>query len=463
MIGKPLNSLKLESAYEDLLGKYRSNGYSLARIHTIQFDSLSGKLSLTINEGIIDKIFLKGKEISRDWVIWRELGFRDGSVFTVNKGRQALTNLYGTNLFEQVLMDVAYENDLPVITIQIEEKPTDVSRLGFRIDNERNLQPSFEFRNENLLGTATEAGISFAGGLENRKYLADVQINRFFNTYFTVNFDVYYDVRDINTYVNDIRQTTQKAFVRSSIGEYRQILYGASFQMGQQVERFGEFNIEYRLESDEIKFISGTGYNPEQFTLQAFRISSTIDSRDRYPFARNGSLTNFSWETAISTLKNVVGDVGYSKIYLAYETNTSYENFTLHPKFIVGFGDQTLPLTQQFSLGGEDSFFGLREYDSRGRQIFLTSVEFRTRFPFKFIWDTYFRLRYDFGNIWPQREDIRIKDFHHGIGAILSLDTPVGPINLSVGRSFYVRRDLLNQPLTLGPILAYFSLGYPIL
>ncbi len=463
LLGKPVNVPKLELAYENLLGMYRTNGYSLARIHTINFDSIAGELSLVINEGIIDKIYLKGKKISRDWVIWRELDFSDGNVFTVDKGRKALTNLYGTNLFEQVLMDVGYENNLPVITIQMEEKPTDVSRLGFRIDNERNLQSSLEFRNENLLGTATEAGASVAGGLKNRKYLVDFQANRIFNTYFTFNLDAYYDLRDINTYANDIQETTSKAFVRSRIGEYRQILYGLSFQLGQQVERFGIFNIEYRIESDEVKFITGTGYNPEQFTLQAFRISSTIDSRDRYPFARNGSLTNYSWETATSSLKSVVGDVGYSKIYFAYETNTSYKNFTLHPKIIVGFGDQTLPLTQQFSLGGEDSFFGLREYDTRGRQIFLTSVEFRTRFPFKIIWDTYFRLRYDFGNLWPQREDIRISDFHHGIGAILSLDTPAGPINASIGRSFYIRKDLLDQPFTLGPIVAYFSIGYPIL
>ncbi|MDP1677987.1 MAG: patatin-like phospholipase family protein [Bacteroidota bacterium] len=462
LIGKPINNPKTEDAYEKLLGMYRSNGYSLARIQKTSFDSSTGSLSLEISEGIISKIYLTGKEISRDWVIRRELGFSDGDIFTVDKGKKALTNLYGTNLFDQVSLDIGYEKDQPIITIQMEEKPTDVSRLGFRLDNERNLQPSLEFRNENLLGTATEIGASFAGGLRNRKYLTDFQANRLFNTYFTFNLDAYYDLRDINTFANDVNQSSKKKFVRSKIGEYRQVLYGISFQLGQQVERFGVFNIEYRVESDEIKFITGTGYNPEEFTLQAFRISSTIDSRDRYPFARTGSLTNFSWETATSTLKGVVGDVGYSKIYFAYETNTSYENFTLHPKIIVGFGDQTLPLTQQFSLGGEDSFFGLREYDSRGRQIFLTSVEFRTQFPFKIIWDTYFRIRYDIGSIWPQKEDIRLRDLHHGVGAILSLDTPAGPISASIGRSFYIRRDLLEQPLTLGPIIGYLSIGYPI-
>ncbi|MFA6457423.1 MAG: patatin-like phospholipase family protein, partial [Bacteroidota bacterium] len=459
----PINYHRLKTAYENLLGMYRRDGYSLARITSEQFDTTSGTLSLTINEGTIFKIYLRGKEKSRDWVIWRELGFRDGNLFTVEKGKTALTNLYGTNLFDQVLMDVGFEQGQPTITIQMEEKPTEVSRLGFRLDNERNLQPLIEFRNENLLGTATEIGASFAGGLRNRLYIADFQANRIFNSYFTLNMDAYYDLRDIYTYANDPKHTNRRAFERLRIGEYRQILYGVSFQLGRQVERLGIFNVEYRIESDEAKFISGTGYQPEQFTLQAFRITSTIDSRDRYPFARRGSLTNFSWETATSTLKNVVGDVGYSKIYFAYETNISYENFTLHPKIIAGFGDQTLPLTQQFSLGGEESFFGLREYDSRGRQIFLTSLEFRTRFPFKLIWDTYFRLRYDLGSIWPQREDIRIRDFHHGIGGILSLDTPAGPVSFSVGRSFYIRRDLLEQPLTLGPIVAYFSLGYPIL
>ncbi|NUN69772.1 MAG: patatin-like phospholipase family protein [Bacteroidetes bacterium] len=463
LTGRPVNLYRLKTAFEQMLGLYRTSGYSLARIIATDFDPVTGTFTIDINEGVIHRIYLRGKEQSRDWVIWRELGFRDGNVFTVDKGKNALMNLAGTNLFDQILMDVGFEEGLPTVTIQLDEKPTEVSRLGFRLDNERNLQPSLEFRNENLLGTATEIGASFAGGLRNRKYIADFQANRIFNSYFTFNLDLYYDLRDIYTYADDPMRTSRNSFVRSRTGEYRQILYGVSFLLGQQVERLGTFNIEYRIEADEAKFISGTGYQPSKFTLQAFRISSTIDSRDRYPFARQGSLTNFSWETATSSLKDVVGDVGYSKIYFAYETNTSYENFTLHPRITVGLGDQTLPLTQQFSLGGEDSFFGLREYDSRGRQIFVTSLELRTRFPFQVVWDTYFRLRYDFGNIWPQREDIRIRDFHHGIGAILSLDTPAGPVNLSVGRSFYIRRDLLDQPLSLGPVVAYLSLGYPIL
>jgi len=463
LLGKPVNEPLTRLAIEQTLSLYREEGYSLARVEETHFDTLSGTLSLIINEGIIYKIYLKGKEVSRDWVVWRELGFRDGNVFTVNKAKQALVNLYGTNLFEQVLMDVAYENNLPTIIIQMEERATDVSRLGFRADNERSLQATLEFRNENLLGTATEIGINFAGGLRNRKYVFDFQANRIFNSYFTFNLDAYYDLRNIYTYIDDPTLIGQKRFARIRRGEYKQEQYGTSIQLGRQVEKLGIVNAEYRVESDRIKSISGSGYSLEQFTLQALRLSSTIDSRDRYPFSRSGSLTNFFWETAISTFKNVVGDIGYSKIYFAYETNISYGRFTLTPKVTVGFGDQTVPLSQQFALGGEDSFFGLREYNSRGRQIFLINLEARAPFPFKVIWDTYFRLRYDLGNIWPQREDIRLRDFRHSIGATLSLDTPIGLANLSIGRSFYIRKDLFEQPLIPGPVLGYFSFGYPIL
>lgn len=463
LVRRPVNIPELIEAMERSLSIYRDNGYSLARIQSMNFDTLTGALHITVNEGIIYKIYLKGKEKSRDWVVWRELGFRDGNLFTVTSGIQALRNLYGTNLFDQVLMDVAYEDGLPTIVIQMDEKPTEVSRFGIRADNERNLQPTLEFRNENVLGTATELGASAAGGLRNRRFVLDFQANRFINTYLTMNFDVYYDLKDIYTYTDDVLHTTDNRFVRSRSGEYRQVQYGASFKLGQQVARLGTVNIEYRLESDEIKFISGTGYAPEKFTVQSLLLSSVIDTRDRYPFPRSGSITNFSWETATSSLKGVVGDIGYSKIFFEYGTNISYNRFTLHPKIAIGFGDQTVPLSQQFSLGGEESFFGLREYDSRGRQIFVLNTEIRTLFPFKVLWDTYFRFRYDLGSIWPQQEDIRLRDFHHGIGIGLSLDTPIGPANFSIGRSFYIRRDLLGQPVTLGPVIAYFSLGYPIL
>jgi NTE family protein len=126
----------------------------------------------------------------------------------------------------------------------------------------------------------------------------------------------------------------------------------------------------------------------------------------------------------------------------------------------LGFADKTTPLGQQFTLGGQESFFGMFEYEQRGRQIFLASLMYRYKIPFKIFFDTYLKLRYDLGNTWEEQEQIRFKDLRHGIGAALSFSTPVGPAEFAVGRSFLFRKDLPENPLSWGDVLFYFSIGY---
>lgn len=127
---------------------------------------------------------------------------------------------------------------------------------------------------------------------------------------------------------------------------------------------------------------------------------------------------------------------------------------------MLGFADKTLPLSQQFSLGGQNSFFGMREFEYRGRQIYLSSLEVRYQLPFKIFFDTYVRMRYDLGSVWKEREQIRLKNLLHGIGATLSFKTPIGPADFSIGKSFYFANTLPKNKLVLGPVYFYFTIGY---
>ncbi|MDZ7764533.1 MAG: hypothetical protein U5K00_08915 [Melioribacteraceae bacterium] len=79
-------------------------------------------------------------------------------------------------------------------------------------------------------------------------------------------------------------------------------------------------------------------------------------------------------------------------------------------KLKFGFADRTLPLSQQFSFGGQTSFFGYRDYEFRGRQIFISSLAYRVKLPFKIFFDTYLKARYDLGSIWAQKEEIKFKN-----------------------------------------------------
>ena len=110
-------------------------------------------------------------------------------------------------------------------------------------------------------------------------------------------------------------------------------------------------------------------------------------------------------------------------------------------------------------MGGYNSFFGLWEDDSRGRQLFLVNFEYRFHAPFRLLFDTYLGIRYDLGTISAIPEELKLSTFRHGIGTTLSMDTPLGAASFGVGMSFLFRRNLPSEPLSYGPVLFYFSIG----
>jgi NTE family protein len=150
-------------------------------------------------------------------------------------------------------------------------------------------------------------------------------------------------------------------------------------------------------------------------------------------------------------------------MFFSYEKyQTIVKNHTLHPRVMIGVADETLPISEQFSLGGQQNFFGFREDNTRGKQLVAASLEYQYKLPFLILFDAYFKARYDLGAMWAKTEEIRLEDFKHGIGITLGLDTPIGPADFSLGRSFYIRNDLLHRPVSFGPFVLYFSIGYPI-
>jgi predicted acylesterase/phospholipase RssA len=460
LLPTPASGQFLRVVSDSILTRYRSAGYSLARIKSEHLIDSSGTLQVYIDEGVIDRIVVEGNTRSRDWVVWRELPFKPHDIFTFNAAERAIANLLATNLFEQAFIDFRYEHNQTVVVVQVTEKRAELVRLGIRVDNERNGQPMVSMRDENVFGTATEAGVAFAGGLRNRTYSAELKTARIFNTYFNFKLSGGHSLRDTYTFIDDSTITSPHEFKRLQAGEYRTLSYGAGVSIGRQVERLGIVSLEYRLESVDLHGLRGITPQSENYSLQTFRLSSTIDALDQSPYSRSGSLMNVSWETA-TVLES--GTPGYSKMYFSYEWyNTYYTYHTFHPRVIFGYADKTMPLSKQFTLGGETMLYGTREDDSFGRQIFLANFEYRLALPFKIVWDSYASIRYDIGAVWAEPKSMRLEDMQHGIGGGISIDSPIGPVSLTVGRSFIIQQNLPKSPVAWGPMVSYFSIGYPL-
>src|SRR5204862_4246914 len=109
-------------------------------------------------------------------------------------------------------------------------------------------------------------------------------------------------------------------------------------------------------------------------------------------------------------------EYSFGKIGVKYESYlTLLPRHTIRPRLIFGFADETLPIAEQYSLGGLGSFFGLREDDSRGRQLFVVNMEYRFWLPFKIIFETYLKFRYDLGTISAIPKELKFNSFRHGV------------------------------------------------
>ena len=460
LLGHRLNFLKSRKALEQVLSIYRDRGYSLARIREAVLDRASGKAVVRIDEGIVYRRDIRGTTRTKDYVIWRELPWNEGDVFQVRKIADGISNLYGTNLFEQVSVDVKQEGaqeENQVVTINVRERSTELIRFGLRIDNERSIQPSVDIRDENLFGIGAELGFHSLVGSRNRSYLAEFSSTRIFNSYLTFSIKGYYTLHDVNVYgMEQLSNSEDWNSVR--IGEYRELRQGGSVTLGMQLERLGTASVEGRLENQSAWSFFGQPFSTGSFKIGSVKFGLKIDNQDVFPYPRKGVLMNFFYESALMPAQ---GDAGFTKMWFSYDSyQTYFSRHTIHARIRFGFADETLPITEQFSLGGQDNFYGLREDNNRGRQLLLASLEYRYHSPVKVFFDTYLSVRYDLGSLWTTPSEVRLVDLRHGIGGALALDTPIGPVEFALGQSFFFRKDLLNNPISLGPLLGYFGIGY---
>ncbi|MFA6597593.1 MAG: patatin-like phospholipase family protein [Ignavibacteriaceae bacterium] len=455
--GHAYNGVQTFSVIKEILELYRKAGYSLAELDSVSFNKSSQHLSLFFSEGIVSEIKIKGNSYTNPTIISREFPIREGEVFESEKIQQGLTNLRSTGLFENVYVQIEREGDKKILILIVDEKISNTARIGFKLDNENKPQLWLDVRDANILGTATELGFLLYLSARGRSYTLEHKADRIFDTYLTYNINTYYKSNDVSVY-REVPSSSSKFFNRESYGEYKQVFYGLSAAIGMQVKRFGNVIIKGKYEVNQLKNLRNLVVDPTQFSFISFRVSSNIDTQDKYPYPTKGVKVAAFYETAqkISGLSS-----GYTNIEFNYKSYFSLNNIhTVGIGFKIGFADKTLPLSQQYSLGGQYSFFGMREDEFRGRQILASSFEYRFLFPVKVFFPTYFLVRYDLGSTWPGQEQIRFKDLRHGVGGTLSFDTPIGPADFSVGRSFLFVKNLPGNPISLGPVYFYFSIGY---
>lgn len=426
----------------------------------IDFSELEKRdtMKLKVDENqkfILNNLKIVGNINTDDDFILSEINLQTGDTLNPNDLFDIWQSLYSTELFSQVrIVPNKLENNKVDLEIDLLEKGTQLVLLGGRIDNERNTQGELDIILENLFGTGTRSLIGVSGGARNQNVVLSLSNPTVFNLPINFNLTGYYDNITYRNYSPE--KVIDKTYNRHLDGGYTVEDYGFNVATGTTLDKLGKVNFGFQLEKQRDYEIDKT---PKDFkTVTTFFIRTLIDSKNKSNFATQGTLIDLKFESNLLSLEN---DINFSKLEFLLDAYLSPSNvFTINPFIMFGLGDKTTPKAEFWGLGGQDMFYGMREYEQIGRQIFVSSLEFRYKLPFELFFDTYASFRYDIGGIWYVPEQIKFANLRQGIGANLSFDTPVGPAKFSLGNSFY----FLNNPdrVIFGPLIGYFSIGINI-
>lgn len=453
MIGRSWSDAFARSFGADLLRAMRREHWQFAYIRAMAYDSANKSVTMVVDPGHLNNVRIDAQRPVQYRDVIREFTIEPGDEITVAHLREISNRLRSSELFANVTLAVVPASDSGLdIVVGAADRGNQLLKIGARVDNERYAQAGFDFIHQNLGNTDLRTGIR--GVISPR--IGEAQLNfempRILGSLWTAGLRGYASFRNVWIYRRTASST--RTFVdRERIDEFSEDRIGARLSAGRQLERNGVILGELRYEFQRYRDINATSNTPLQ-PIATVRGLIRWDDRDKIGFTRSGRVIDLSMETSLFSIGN---GVTFTKAFAYLSTTVPISTLTLTPSVLVGAADKTLPFPELFSLGGQDMFFGMREDEVRGRQVVVSNVEVRYRLPFDVLFPTYASIRYDLGAIWQEPEQIKFSAFQHGIGVTLGLDSPIGPVNLSVGRRFFFLSD--PPSVAWGPFLGYFAFG----
>jgi len=422
--------LKLSTQLEEM---YKKERFDLAHIRNMNYWPERQTVEIDIDEGIIEKIDIEGNKRTKRWLISSNFPLDESQPFNSLRAAKGIANIYATDLFDRVTMNILPGQKGAIIDIKVEEKKYTQLRLGWRWDDEYRSEEFIELLNDNLLGTGQEFLIHAQYANRRQKYDISLKADRFFSTYLTYKIRAFYDILDRKLYDDE----------GDSYGSVRMDNFGVEFILGQQIARFGTVTGEIGWKEIESQYSPG-GIS-DRIKLRTITFRSLVETINKQPFPTSGKKHLFYAQLAADILG---GEIDYTKFFSSIESYFPLtDKINFHPKISVGFTDtkHMIPISEQFYIGGHYSFYGFNTDELTGAKAILGNMELRYKLPYRF----YLYGRYDLGEVYSTLDEIKLRNLRHGYGISLAFDSPIGPIDFGYGKSgshpdcFYINIGLM--------------------
>ncbi|WP_425058605.1 Outer membrane protein assembly factor BamA [Sporomusa carbonis] len=430
--GGVLNTRTLNANVRAIEQYYHDQGYILAKVSDVAM-SPGGVLTLSINEGSLEGIVIKGNEKTKTEVITREMKVKPGEPFNVKDARRSMQRVYNLGFFEDVNMKLnpGKEPNAVVLQADVVEQKTGTFSIGGGYSKADGLVGIIELGDNNFRGSGDKVKLHWEfGGASNKNYevsytkpwLDDKQTSLSFSVYNMTN---QYSDYDRNGNLEESYDKKRQGFdvtLGRPEGEYVQNYITFKNRRDTYVEHVdGNRNLSDGTDASK-------QYLKDNFGLtRSITLTRVFDSRDNVFNPTEGTRVSLAAEFAG---KSLGGDFDYNKYTL--EGRKYYKvghDQVIAARLVAGYADGNMPEAGQFAAGGADTLRGYKDDEFKGDKTLTASAEYRFPVANK-VQGVVFS---DIGNAWDG-EGYKLNDLKASVGVGIRVTTPIGPIRIDYAK-----------------------------
>ncbi|MBI2606557.1 MAG: BamA/TamA family outer membrane protein [Deltaproteobacteria bacterium] len=476
--GEPFNPFALEEGIQKLRARYVSDGFLNFTIITpdnaiVSFSSNNrlANVKFEIQEGArarVDAIRIVGLDLTKPYVVEREVAFASGDWWLSDKIVETENNLRKLGLFSEVKIRAEPSSkgkDYRIAVVELKETPPGAFEAGPGFRSDLGVRAFSRVSYNNFLG---KNWIGTLGAETNRRvneqyrfteYKVDSAViePRFFGTrtLYSAGISTSKERFPPNFNASSTRFTTgfERKFFTDSV----------TAKLYYKLERIRQFDV---FVLDEFGQVAKSDIDNQQLLIGSLNPALVYDTRDSPFTTTRGQVSSLSLEYADPAFSgetpesaNATGYyrwTGGTHLYVPLTKDIVWSNVLTGGFERSNIQGRPIPLIKLFRLGGYASIRGYTEdsinVDAISIKGTLTYLNLRTQFDLPLAGELKFAPFLDAGNLYIDNFGIR-PFLRVGSGAGLHYLTPIGPVNLDYGIKLNPRKD---DP----PTQIHFSVGF---
>lgn len=444
---KPNDTLNFNSLRKDretIVQKYSKDGYVLARVIDMGINPRDYSLEIYVTEGIVRDIKLqkmvtkqKGNRRqakdtllkTKDYVIEREIEFKDGDIFNINNYNETADNLRRLGYIKNVkyeARDIPGDSDGKDIILLIDEDRTARLQGAISYGSELGLMGMLSLEETNWKGKGQTTAFTYEKSDEDYSSMSISFSDPWIKDTDRISWGW-------SIYRNEYENDDSQAFSKIDT-------IGGKINVGKGITKNVRIGLGTKLEYVTTKPKSGYENVPEyyddKYYLWSLYPSITYDTRNSYFNPTRGKYARWQVEGGYASGENA-----------DYFSNTTLELRTYHRGFfkkntfayraVFGIQSDGTKESQRYWIGGSSTLRGYDGGEFRGKRKFTASIENRTEFNDVLGGVLFF----DFGRAWDYdgidrgytRDEKMPNDIAMAAGVGLRINTPMGPLRFDFG------------------------------